>query len=70
MTYTTNTTIDMMKYEEAVRQLEDIGRKMENDELDIDTLSEQLKTAQKLLKLCRDKLVHTDEEIKKILQDD
>ena len=51
MTYTTNTTIDMMKYEEAVRQLEDIVRKMENDELDIDTLSEQLKTAQKLLKL-------------------
>ena len=70
MTYTTNTTIDMMKYEEAVRQLEDIVRKMENDELDIDTLSEQLKTAQKLLKLCRDKLVHIDEEIKKILQDD
>ena len=70
MTYTTNTTIDMMKYEEAVRQLEDIVRKMENDELDIDTLSEQLKIAQKLLKLCRDKLVHTDEEIKKILQDD
>ena len=70
MTYSTNTTIDMMKYEEAVRQLEDIVRKMENDELDIDTLSEQLKTAQKLLKLCRDKLVHTDEEIKKILQDD
>ena len=60
----------MMKYEEAVRQLEDIVRKMENDELDIDTLSEQLKTAQKLLKLCRDKLVYTDEEIKKILQDD
>ena len=69
MIYMTNTTIYMMKYEEAVRQLEDIVRKMENDELDIDTLSEQLKTAQKLLKLCRDKLVHTDEEIKKILQD-
>ena len=69
MIYITNTTIYMMKYEEAVRQLEDIVRKMENDELDIDTLSEQLKTAQKLLKLCRDKLVHTDEEIKKILQD-
>ena len=70
MIYMTNTTIYMMKYEEAVRQLEDIVRKMENDELDIDTLSEQLKTAQKLLKLCRDKLVHTDAEIKKILQDD
>lgn len=70
MIYNINTTTYMMKYEEAVSQLEDIVRKMENDELDIDTLSEQLKTAQKLLKLCRDKLVHTDEEIKKILQDD
>ena len=59
-----------MKYEEAVRQLEDIVSKMERDELDIDTLGQQLKTAQGLLKLCRDKLLHTDEEIKKILQED
>ena len=56
-----------MKYEEAMRELETIVRKMENDELDIDTLSEQLKRAQQLIKLCRDKLTKTDEEIKKIL---
>ena len=57
-----------MKYEEAMRELETIVRKMENDELNIDTLSEQLKRAQQLIKLCKDKLTKTDEEIKKILE--
>ena len=57
-----------MKYEEAMRELETIVRKMENDELDIDTLTEQLKRAQQLIKLCKDKLTKTDEEIKKILE--
>lgn len=56
-----------MKYEEALKELETIVRKMENDELDIDTLSEQLKRAQLLIKLCKDKLTKTDDEIKKIL---
>lgn len=59
-----------IKYEEALKQLETIVDKMENDELDIDSLGEQLKTAQKLIKLCKDKLTKTDEEIKKILEDD
>lgn len=56
-----------LKYEEAVRELEQIVRRMENDELDIDTLGEQLKTAQELIKLCNDKLTKTDSEIKRIL---
>ena len=55
------------KYEATMRQLEDIAAKMENGELDIDSLSEQLKTAQKLIKQCKDKLTKTDEDIRKIL---
>lgn len=55
------------KYEAAMRQLEDIAAKMENGELDIDSLSEQLKTAQKLIRQCKDKLTKTDEDIRKIL---
>ena len=55
------------KYEAAMRQLEDIAAKMENGELVIDSLSEQLKTAQKLIKQCKDKLTKTDEDIRKIL---
>ena len=55
------------KYEAAFAELQSIVTKMENDELDIDQLSEQLKRAQELIKLCKDKLTKTDEEIKKIL---
>ena len=59
-----------MKYEEAMRQLQEIVRKMENDELDIDQMTEQLKRAQELIKLCRDKLMTTDEEIRNLLKND
>ena len=58
-----------MKYEEAMRQIELIVAKMENDELDIDEMSEQLKTAQQLIKLCKDKLTTTETEIQKILSE-
>ena len=58
-----------MKYEKAVSELEEIVDKMERDELDIDQLSEQLKRAKVLVKLCKDKLTKTDEEIKKLLSE-
>jgi len=57
-----------MKYEEALHQLETIVSKMEQGDYDVDELAEQLKTAQKLIKLCRDKLTKADAEIKKILE--
>ena len=56
-----------IKYKAAFAELQSIVTKMENDELDIDQLSEQLKRAQELIKFCKDKLIKTDEEIKKIL---
>lgn len=59
-----------VKYEDAVRELEQIVHQMENNEFDIDQLSEKLKRAQMLIKLCKDKLTQTDEEIKKILDKD
>ncbi|WP_254047799.1 exodeoxyribonuclease VII small subunit [Prevotella sp. P5-92] len=57
-----------MKYEEAVKELETIVRRMEANELDIDTLSTELKRAQELLRLCEDKLTKADEEVKKVLK--
>ncbi len=59
-----------MKYEEAMGQLEDIVRRMEGDELDIDSLAQELKRAQALVRLCKDKLTKTDEEIRKLLDGD
>ena len=58
---------DSMKYEEAMRELERIVTRMENDELDIDSLAEQLRRAQQLRKICKAKLTKADEEIKEIL---
>jgi exodeoxyribonuclease VII small subunit len=58
-----------IKYEAAIAEIQAIVSKMENDELDIDQMSDQLKRAQELIKLCKDKLTKTDEEIKKILAD-
>ena len=59
-----------LKYETAFAELQAIVRKMENDELDIDQMSDQLRRAQQLIKLCKDKLTKTDEEIKKILAEE
>ena len=56
-------------YEEAVRRVETLVAQLENNELDIDTLSKRLAEAQKLLALCRDKLTRADEEIHKILDE-
>ena len=56
------------KYEKALQQLEEIADKMEKGELDIDKMIEQLKVAQNLIKLCKNKLTETDKEIKELLE--
>ncbi len=56
-----------IKYEEAVKELEEIVRQMESDRLDIDVMSDKLKIAQELITICKSKLKKTDEEIRKIL---
>ena len=56
-----------IKYEEAVSQLEQIVANLEEGGLNIDELSSELKKAQKLIMLCKQRLTTTDEEIQKIL---
>ena len=60
---------EAIKYEEAVRQLEQIVTRLEDGELNIDELSGGLKKARKLITLCKQRLTKTDEEIQKILKD-
>ena len=50
-----------------MKQLEEIVSQLEDNTLDIDLLAEKVKTAQELIKFCRDKLYKTDEEIQKLL---
>lgn len=57
-------------YEQAMKRLENIVASIESGQLDIDSLGEQLKEAQKLIKYCKDKLYKADEEIKKMLDEE
>ncbi len=59
-----------IKYEKAIQELESIVSKMEDGDLDVDSMVENLQRAQKLIKICKDKLTKTDEEIKKLLSDE
>ena len=56
-------------YSEAVLQIEEILEQIENGELDVDQLTEKVKQASELLKICRGKLFETEKEIDKILKD-
>lgn len=59
-----------MRYEEALKDLDEIVQKMERNEYGIDELATQLKKAKELIKICKNQLTKTDEDIKKILEDD
>ncbi len=58
-----------IKYSEAVNEIEDILRQIENEELDVDDLSEKVKRAYFLLRLCKDKLHTTEKDIENIMKD-
>lgn len=52
-------------YNEAVEKLRKIVADIENGELDVDVLSEKVKEATRLIKLCKEKLYKVDEEVKR-----
>ena len=54
-------------YNKAIEKLRGIIHDIESGELDVDVLSEKVKEASRLIKLCREKLFKADEEVKKIL---
>ena len=56
-------------YKDAVEKLRAIVEDIEKGELDVDILSEKVKEASRLIKLCKEKLFKADEEVKKILEE-
>ena len=56
-------------YNEAVEKLRVIVEDIERGELDVDVLSEKVKEATRLIKVCKEKLFKADEEVKKILEE-
>jgi exodeoxyribonuclease VII small subunit len=58
-----------ISYAKAIKQIEEILAKIENEELDVDELTSNVKKAAALLKICKAKLHDTEEEIQKILDE-
>ena len=56
------------KYEEAFARLQEIVRKMEGGQLDIDQITAHMKEAQELITLCKKRLTETEKEIEKLTQ--
>ena len=56
-------------YTQAISELEELVKKMQDPECSIDNLSEYTKRAKTLLETCRKKLTVADEELKQILAD-
>jgi len=56
-------------YREAIKEIESIVQEIEGEAVDIDLLTEKLKRATFLIKLCRKRLRDTDNEVKKILKE-
>lgn len=56
-------------YKEAIEELEVIVQEIESETVDVDVLTEKVKRATFLIKLCKKRLRETDKEVKKILKE-
>jgi len=56
-----------ISYSDAITEIEQTLQKIENEELDVDDLASKVKRISSLLKICKDKLNSTEEEVDKIL---
>ena len=57
-------------YEEMIARLEQLVSSMENNELGMDQLCDALEEVKSLLAQCRERLYKTEENVKKILEED
>ena len=56
-------------YQQAIDELEAIVNEIENEEISVDELSEKVKRASQLIKLCKTKLTNTEQEVSKVLDE-
>lgn len=58
-----------LSYSESISELEDILRKMQDPDCDIDRLSGYTSRALELLRRCKEKLTKTNEEVRRTLSE-
>jgi exodeoxyribonuclease VII small subunit len=60
---------DKTNYTEAFEELQEIVSEIEQGEISVDELAAKVKRAALLIKICKDKLVTTEEDVSKILDE-
>jgi exodeoxyribonuclease VII small subunit len=58
-----------VNYTEAFNELQEIVSEIENGEISVDELSEKVKRASALIKICKNKLHATEGDVNKILKE-
>ncbi len=58
-----------LTYSEAFEQLQLLVNELENGEISVDLLAQKVQTASELIKICKEKLVSTELEVNKVLQE-
>jgi exodeoxyribonuclease VII small subunit len=58
-----------VKYSKAVEKLDEIIRKIESEDIDVDELSLKVKEAVELVKMCKSKIEKAELEVKKVVAD-
>lgn len=56
-------------YTAAFEELKEIVNQLDNDSISVDELAEKMKRATELMKICKDKLTKTEEEINKTISE-
>ena len=60
---------ETINYTLAFQELQQIVNDIENGEISVDELSEKVKRAAQLIRICKTKLTTTEEDVNKILKD-
>ncbi|MCK9205008.1 MAG: exodeoxyribonuclease VII small subunit [Bacteroidales bacterium] len=60
---------EKLTYTEAFEELQNLVNEIETGEISVDQLAEKVKRASFLIKLCRQKLTSTEEDVNKILKE-
>ncbi|MGZ5134179.1 MAG: exodeoxyribonuclease VII small subunit [Flavitalea sp.] len=60
---------EKINYTDAFNELQQIVSEIEQGEISVDDLSEKVKRAAQLIKICKEKLTTTEEDVNKILKD-
>ena len=60
---------DLPNYTEAFEELQEIVSEIEGGDISVDELSDKVKRAAFLIKICKNKLTATEEDVSKILKE-